>query len=148
MTGHLLGGAGFSTEAELGSTLAVRAMGLSGGQIFDPEGRVALGLRGTGDVLLDQIGFYEVVGCGETRRIAVNFDNRESNPLAVDAAGIDRWQRLGTTPDQAATVAGSAAGEPRPVPIGLWILAVLAAIIVMESWAGNWHLRVRRGLAA
>jgi hypothetical protein len=36
---HLLGGAGFSNEADLGSTLAVRALGLQGGQIFDPAAR-------------------------------------------------------------------------------------------------------------
>src|SRR5690606_25760222 len=71
---HLLGGAGFSTEAELGSTLAVRALGLRGGQIFDPRGEPALGFAGgTGDVVLDQLGFYEVVGGGTTELVAVNF---------------------------------------------------------------------------
>ena len=64
---HLLGGAGFTSEADLGSTLAVRALGLSGGQIFDPRGEAALGLgAGSDDVLLDQVGFYEVVGGGTT----------------------------------------------------------------------------------
>ena len=40
---HLLGGAGFSNEAALGSTLALRAMGMSGGQIFDPTGEPGIG---------------------------------------------------------------------------------------------------------
>jgi hypothetical protein len=74
---HLLGGAGFTSEADLGSTLAVRALGLAGGQIFDPSGEAALGLgAGSGAVLLDQVGFYEVVGGGTTVVVAVNFEPR------------------------------------------------------------------------
>ena len=65
LANHLLGGAGFTSEADLGSTLAVRALGLQGGQIFDPRGEKALALGGgSDDVLLDQLGFYEVVGGG------------------------------------------------------------------------------------
>ena len=65
---ELLGGAGFTSEADLGSTLAVRALGFTGGQIFDPRGEAALGLgAGSDDVLLDQVGFYEVVGGGIDR---------------------------------------------------------------------------------
>jgi len=146
---HMLGGAGFSSEAELGSTLAVRAMGLQGGQIFDPRGDVALGLGGTEDVLLDQIGFYEVVGGGISQLVAVNFDTQESDLSYADDETIERWQRLGSDLAESAGP-GFVAQEEADVlsPLGLWVLALLLAAIVMESWAGNWHLRVRRGLAA
>ncbi len=96
LANHLLGGAGFTSEAELGSTLAVRALGLAGGQIFDPRGQKALGLGAGEDVLLDQVGFYEVVGGGNTELVAVNFDPRESDLTPIDDATLARWKGLGT----------------------------------------------------
>lgn len=147
---HLLGGAGFSQEAELGSTLALRAMGLQGGQIFDPRGDAALGLGGTGDVLLDQIGFYELVGGGSRDLVAVNFDVRESDLTPIPAATLERWQGLGRRAEAAAaTEAAAAQAAPRRLsPLAQWLLILLAVAVIMESWVGNWHLRVRRGIAA
>jgi hypothetical protein len=150
LANHLLGGAGFTSEADLGSTLAVRALGLAGGQIFDPRGQKALGLgAGSEDVLLDQVGFYEVVGGGNTELVAVNFDPREADLTRVDDATLERWRGLGTRAgEQAPGAASSAATEPTPRPLGpLLVIALLVAAIV-ESWVGNWHLRIRRGLAA
>ena len=99
LANHLLGGAGFTSEADLGSTLAVRALGLAGGQIFDPRGEKALGLGAGDDVLLDQIGFYEVVGGGTTELVAVNFDPREADLTPVDATTLERWKGLGIRRD-------------------------------------------------
>lgn len=146
---HLLGGAGFTSEADLGSALAVRALGLQGGQIFDPRGEAALALgAGSGDVLLDQIGFYEVVGGGTTEVVAVNFDPRESDLTPIDAATLERWRGLGIrAADQAQTTAAS---EETTVPssLGPWLVLALLMLAIMESAAGNWHLRIRRGVAA
>ena len=127
LANYLLGGAGFTSEADLGSTLAVRALGLSGGQIFDPRGEKALGLGASGeDVLLDQVGFYEVVGGGATELVAVNFDPRESDLTPVDAATLERWQGLGVrAADQAAAPGQPAAEEDESEPTGA--LAVDAA---------------------
>ena len=149
LANHLLGGEGFTSEAELGSTLAVRALGMAGGQIFDPRGEKALGLSaGSEDVLLDQIGFYEVVGGGRTELVAVNFDPRESDLAPIDPATVERWQGLGSrATDQATTTAVSAAEERSLSPLGPWLLIALLAIAFVESWIGNWHLRVRRGIA-
>ncbi len=143
---HLLGGAGFSNEAGLGTTLALRAMGLQGGQIFDPTGEPALGLGGTDDVLLDQTGFYELAGGGRSALVAVNFDSRESDLAVLDPDTIGRWEGLGQAIEGAA--GNAVAGEPVLTPFGRWLLLVLLAAVVMESLAGNWHLRVRRGIAA
>lgn len=151
LANHLLGGAGFSSEAELGSTLALRTMGMQGGQIFDPEGNAALGLGGgTDDVLLDQIGFYELVGGGRSELVAVNFDTRESDLTSMGADTLERWQGLGRGIEDAVTAGAvpAAQGAEVPVPLGPWILALLLVVFVMESWVGNWHLRVRRGIAA
>jgi hypothetical protein len=149
---HLLGGAGFTSEADLGSTLAVRALGLAGGQIFDPRGEKALGLGAGGeDVLLDQIGFYEVVGGGSSELVAVNFDPREADLTSVDAMTLERWKGLGVRPgDQAQAAASTAAGEEDVIPTPLGPLLVIALLLacLMESWVGNWHLRIRRGMAA
>ncbi len=149
LANHMLGSAGFTSEAPLGSTLAVRAMGLLGGQIFDASGNVALGLGGTEDVLLDQIGYYEVVGNGVASFIAVNFDTRESDLTSMDSAAIERWQLLGIAPGSriaAETVGGNVV--PEQIPLGWWLLAALVGLIVVETWAGNWHLRVQRGIAS
>lgn len=147
---HLLGGAGFSNEAALGSTLALRAMGMQGGQIFDPNGNPALRLGGgTDDLLLDQIGFYELVGGGSTELVAVNFDSRESDLRAVDAAAIERWQALGRRSDPGvADNEGVQSEEAVLAPIGYWILVLLLLAVGVESVVGNWHLRIRRGMAA
>jgi hypothetical protein len=144
---HLLGGAGFTNEAALGSTLALQAMGMSGGQIFDPDGEPVLGLGGSGtDVLLSRIGFYELTGGGRTELVAVNFDARESNLAPADEATLVRWQDLGRA--VAATSGGAAVQEEVQVPLGYWLLILILLAAIVESGLGNWHLRVRRGIAA
>lgn len=145
---HLLGGGGFSSEAMLGSLLSPRALGMEGGQIYDPDGAPVLGLGGgTRDVLLDRAGFYEVVGGGRTEVVAVNPDARESDLTRVDDGTLQRWQALGfEADDQSAIVPGDA--DKVPVALGPWLLWVLIAALLMESLIGNWHLRVRRGIAA
>jgi hypothetical protein len=148
LANHMLGTSGFTTEAPLGSVLALRALGFVGGQVFDPRGDVALGLGGTDDVLLDQIGYYEVVSNGISRFVAVNFDTRESDLRAMDAATLERWEALGRPADAAGPQSVSETREPEPLPLGLWIFAALVVLIIMESWAGNWHLRVQRGIAS
>jgi hypothetical protein len=152
LANHLLGGAGFTSEADLGSTLAVRALGLAGGQIFDPRGEKALGLgAGSEDVLLDQIGFYEVVGGGNSELVAVNFDPREADLTPVDAMTLERWQGLGTGATEQARAAASTgvpSEEEIPNPLGPLLVIVLLGAAIVESWVGNWHLRIRRGMAA
>jgi hypothetical protein len=146
---ELLGGAGFTSEADLGSTLAVRALGLSGGQIFDPRGEPALTLgAGSDDVVLDQVGFYEVVGGGVTEVVAVNFDPRESDLTSIDAATLDRWRGLGVRADDQAQTAVASVEESVPSSLGPWLVLLLIALVIMESAVGNWHLRIRRGVAA
>jgi hypothetical protein len=151
LANHLLGGAGFTSEADLGSTLAVRALGLAGGQIFDPRGEKALGLGAGDDVLLDQIGFYEVVGGGTNELVAVNFDPREADLTPVDAMTLERWKGLGIRAKDQAQAAQSAEVPPDekiPNPLGPLLVIVLLGAAIVESWVGNWHLRIRRGMAA
>jgi len=147
LANHMLGGAGFSSEAPLGSTLSVRALGMEGGQIFDPDGQRALGLGGgTSDVVLERVGFYEVQGGGRTEVVAVNPDPRESDLTSVDDGTLERWQGLGFEADGRVDVT-TEAGEAVAVPLGAWLLWVLVAALLIETLVGNWHLRVRRGIA-
>ncbi len=147
---YLLGGAGFTSEANLGSTLAPRALGFTGAQVFDPRGEAALGLgAGSDDVLLDQVGFYEVVGGGTTEVVAVNFDARESDLSKIDAATLERWRGLGVRPgEQIAARSAARTDERVPMSLGPWLVMALLALVVVESLVGNWHLRIRRGVAA
>ena len=147
---ELLGGAGFTSEADLGSTLAVRALGFAGGQIFDPSGDAALGLgAGSDDVLLDQVGFYEVVGGGTSQLVAVNFDGRESDLGVVDATTLERWKGLGVRPGESAAPVPVATQSDRvPSSLGPLLVMLLLMLVVVESLVGNWHLRIRRGVAA
>ena len=151
LSAYLTGGLALSSEASLGSTLSPRAVGLAGGQIFDPDGNKALGLAGTGsgdEVLLDQTGFYEIVGAGQTELVAVNVDPRESDLTPMESNTVSRW--LALSPGTSRNVPSAALGvvETPPTPIWPWLLGLLAVIVIVESWAGNWHLRVRRGIAA
>ncbi len=150
LSAYLAGDLQVSFEARLGSALSARTMGFTGAQVFAPDGDTALGIAGAGagdDVLVDQIGFYEVVGAGRTELVAVNVDPTESDPAAIDAAELARWQELSPGAQQA-IAADSGIMEVPPTELWPWILALLAAAVLAESWIGNWHLKVRRGIAA
>ncbi len=148
LANQLLGNAGFSNQAELGSTLSVQGMGLKAGQIFDPEGHKALGLGGgTDEVLVDAVGFYEGDGGGRSELVAVNPLPAESDLAAMDAATIERWQALGSEAKPAEPAGGAPEPERTLTSLAPWLLGLLVAVLVVESWVGNWHLRVRRGIA-
>jgi len=150
LSAYLAGDHRIAVEARLGGTLSPRAMGLVGGQIFAPDGARALGLAGTGtsdEVLVERIGFYEVVGAGQTELVAVNVDPRESEVTPMEANALSRWQDLGSGSGQAVATGDLGIMETPPTELWPWILALLAVIVCMESWVGNWHLRVRRGMA-
>jgi hypothetical protein len=149
LTDHLLGGAGFTNEAALGSTLALQAMGMSGGQIFDPDGERALGLGGaTTDVLLGKVGFYELEGGGRSELVAVNFDIQESDLESASEDAVIHWQGLGRAAAAGDAGAEGVIREEIQVPLGYWLLMLLLVAAIVESGLGNWHLRVRRGIAA
>ena len=150
LAAYLAGTLGVNADAPLGGLLSARAMGLAGGQIFTPSGDAALGLAGSGgggDVLVEEIGFYEVVGSGQTELAAVNLDPRESDIRPMAPSALARWQELGAGASEDQPAADLGAMESPPTPLWPWVLALLAVVVFVESWVGNWHLRVRRGVA-
>jgi hypothetical protein len=150
VSAYLAGDLAVQTEAQLGNTLSPRAVGLAGGRIFDPAGDAALGISaGAGtEVLLDQIGFYEVVGGGLTELVAVNMDPDESDLASVEPYAVERWRGLNSGAEVAAANAAMELNPAEPTPLWPWVLGLLIAMVFVESWVGNWHLRVRRGIAA
>ena len=91
----------------------------------------------------------KVVGGGNTELVAVNFDPRESDLTLIDDATLARWKGLGTGAAQAAeSNAAAPVVEPVPRPLGPLLVIALLLAAILESWVGNWHLRIRRGLAA
>ena len=151
VTAYLSGELSVQTEAQLGTTLSPRAVGLAGGQIFDPNGDAALGIAaaGSGDeVLLNQIGFYEVLGGGLTELVAVNLDPNESDLTPVEPNAVERWLGLNAGTAQSGATADLELAPAEPTPLWPWVLSLLIVVVFVESWVGNWHLRVRRGIAA
>ena len=149
LSAYLAGDHQISAEARLGGTLSARTMGFAGGQIFAPDGEAALGLAGAGagdDVLVEQVGFYEIVASGQTELVAVNVDRRESDVTPMQANGLTRWRDLSPGVSQAGG-GNVALMETPPTELWPWILALLVVVVFVESWVGNWHLRVRRGIA-
>ncbi|HEY5623145.1 MAG TPA: BatA domain-containing protein, partial [Gammaproteobacteria bacterium] len=129
LSAYLTGDLAQSSEVSLGSTLSPRMVGLSGGQIFSPDGGQALGLAGaaTGqEVLLDQLGFYEIVGSGQTELVAVNADPRESNLASMEPNAVTRWLSLASETPTAAPGAAPELGEAPPTPLWPWVLGLLA----------------------
>jgi hypothetical protein len=99
--------------------------------------------------LLDQVGFYEVQGGGTTELVAVNFDPRESDLTPIEAATLERWRGLGTGAAEQTQTAVTAVAEDRVASsLGPLLVLVLIALVLVESAVGNWHLRIRRGVAA
>ena len=150
LSSYMAGDDRISTAARLGGTLSSRSMGFSGGQIFRPDGETALGLAGAGaggEVIVDQIGFYEVLASGQTESVAVNIDAQESDVTSMPDNGFIRWSELGSGPVQDA---GGSMEIVDDASTDLWplILFLLLALVIVESWVGNWHLSVRRGIAA
>ena len=151
VTAYLAGELTVQTEAQLGTTLSPRAVGLADGRIFDPDGDAALGIAAAGsgnEVLLDRIGFYEVLGGGLTELVAVNLDPNESDLTSVEPNAVERWLNLNAGTVQSGAVADLELAPAEPTPLWPWVLSLLIVVVVVESWVGNWHLMVRRGIAA
>ncbi len=116
-------------------------------QVFDPNGDRALSLSASvtqQDLPLDQVGFYELRSPSGVELIAVNPDPRESNIRQIDEDTMSLWQSTGRGANSAAAGAEEASIKPPPIRIWRLLLFLLAAIVLLESVVGNWHLNVRR----
>ena len=82
----------------------------------------------------------------------MNFDPREADLTPVGRhRTLERWQGLGIRAKDQAQAAQRAEVPPDekiPNPLGPLLVIVLLGAAIVESWVGNWHLRIRRGMAA
>lgn len=128
-------------EALAGAPVQVPAASV---QVFDAEGARVLGLASTADrptVRLSEPGFYTVRTPGRSTLLAVNVDPRESDLRVADPALLARWQdAIGAEAAGSAPIAGTG-GEPdvadQGLPLGIWLLGLLALLLVVEPLVAN-----------
>ena len=128
-------------EALAGAPLRVPAASV---QVFDAEGARVLGLASTADrptVRLSAPGFYTVRTPGRSTLLAVNVDPRESDLRTADATLLARWQdAIGAEAAGSAAVPGgegAPAAADRGQPLGIWLLALLALLLLAEPLVAN-----------
>ena len=137
-------------QAVIDSVLALRKRRAPGStvQAFDPRGDRVLSLSQSiseRDLLVKQLGFYEIRRTGESELIAVNPDPRESNLRPMDADMLALWQATGGGGGEASAAAGTEAPiELPPFEIWRWLLVLLLLAALIESIVGNKHLTERR----
>ncbi|MDE0348517.1 MAG: BatA domain-containing protein [Gammaproteobacteria bacterium] len=128
-------------EAVAGAALYVPAASV---QVFDADGARVLGLASTADrptVRLAEPGFYTVRTPGRSTLLAVNVDPRESDLRAADPGLLARWEdaigveAVGSAPVAAAE--GERGVTDRERPLGIWLLALLALLLVVEPLVAN-----------
>ncbi len=128
-------------ERVVGAPFNVSSAGV---QLFDPDGEKVLSLAetlGGADVILEQVGFYEMKVAGQRRLIAVNPDPRESDPRGMEDALIERWQS--SSPRATRSEPGELIEEEAQRALWPWFMALLLVLLIAESSAGNWLLRHR-----
>ena len=76
------------------------------------------------------------------------FDPRESDLAPIDAATVERWTGLGTQAGDQVRTNTVANEEVVPNSLGPLLMLLLLMLVIVESAVGNWHLRIRRGVAA
>lgn len=126
-------------ERVVGAPFNVSSAGV---QLFDPDGEKVLSLAetlGGADVILEQVGFYEMKVAGQRRLIAVNPDLRESDPRGMEDALIERWQS--SSPRAPRSEPGGLMEQETQRALWPWFMALLLVLLIAESSAGNWLLR-------
>ncbi len=137
-------------RALVSSVLELSRRRSSGGmvQVFDPQGDRALTLSEAAardDLILDQVGFYEVRRSKRSELLAVNPDPLESNLRPLDKDTLDLWKSTGRADSTAAmSASGESPLEPPPLKIWKFILFLLLAAALVESIVGNRHLNIAR----
>jgi hypothetical protein len=132
----------------VGSTMDTGLGGRTGGAVFDPAGKRATLLEGTGDdsrFVPEQPGYYEIRGGGRSDFIAVNVDPRESRLERLPPEAVERWLAL-KPPEAAASAspAGGAVAAERWFPLWFWLLLGAAMLAFVEPLVANYHLNILR----
>ena len=109
-------------------------------QIFDAAGRRVLALDETARqpvIRLERPGVYAVRTPGRETLMAVNVDPRESDLRPLDADLLARWQNAAAARPARSPNASSEADAEVQLPLAPWLLALAAALLIVESMAAN-----------
>ena len=136
-------------EYNAGETLLMKQSGAGAGQVINPQGETILSLQDTvsgQDVVLSDIGFYQVITSDRESLVAVNPDNRESATDKMVNEVMDRWRNASGTAQ--IIQAQSFTEEAEPVTLELWhaLLVILALLALLESLLGNHYIGYRSGV--
>ena len=149
--GYLTGMEGAQNQALVNSVLELSRRRSSGGmvQVFDPQGARALTLSeavAREDLILDQVGFYEVRRGERSELLAVNPDPLESNLRPLDEDTLELWKSTGRSGPASAPAAEDGESPVQTPPLKIWkfILLLMVAAALLESIVGNRHLNVAR----
>jgi len=113
-------------------------------EVLDPHGTRAMTLSESTlaqNIQLTEQGFYEVRRPNRRNElIAVNPDRRESDFDVIPPETLALWQNTG----QGSRVASPASGEVERKPLDFWwyVMILVLALAVAESFVGNKHLTV------
>jgi hypothetical protein len=136
------------------SFLQLTQTGGSSGQVVDPSGKNLLSLQDTTqaqEVLLNQIGYYQVFTPAGEVLVAVNPDSRESDPALMTPDTLMNWQTAvsgAASSGAVATDVEAAASTPADADeIEIWrfFLLLMAILVLAESLLGSRYLNYKTG---
>lgn len=123
-------------------------------EVVDPEGRRPLSLQEATTAQtyqLNDAGFYELrLANGRQDVVGVNADRRESDLAVVSPDALSLWsgkpnqQSAATTAQTAASTSTSPPEKLNPDSLWWYVMLLVLLTAIVESWAANLHLGVRR----
>jgi hypothetical protein len=117
--------------------------------VVDPKGERVLSLAEATkaqNIQFVQAGFYDIRRPnGRNELVAVNADRHESDLTPVPPESLTLWQN--TANGTSTTEGGTAAGEQRPLSLWWYVMLVVLALAMVESFLGNQHLSVDKEAA-
>ena len=109
--------------------------------VVDPKGARALSLdeaTKAQNIQFTMAGFYDVRRPnGRNELVAVNADRHESDLAPIPPETLALWQN---TASGVANGGEAASGEQKPLSLWWYVMVLVLALAVAESWLGNRHL--------
>jgi Aerotolerance regulator N-terminal/von Willebrand factor type A domain len=120
-----------------------------GVEVIDPDGRRPLSLKDAATAQSYQLvraGFYQFrLANGRQDVVGVNPDRRESDLAVMPAEVQSLWSgNAGAQPEHAAAADPERQDKNRRYPLWWYVMLLVLAAALVESWVANQHLGLRR----